>query len=71
MVFFIDGVKEGVQIVLDDVRIVPSQFDVQVVDEDTDVVESDTQQDENCIKNGDFEVGNSRNCKIIYHMCID
>ena len=76
MVFFIDGVKEDVQIVLDNVRIVSSQFDVPVAAsadayEDTDVTEGDAQQDENCIKNGDFESRNSRNCKIICHMCID
>ena len=47
VLFFVDGVREGVQIGLDDIKIVP-----------------DTESEGlNCIRNGDFEVGDSRNCK--------
>ena len=58
--------KEGVQIVLDDVRIIPKQFDVQMyslrsdVDVNTDI-DLNSEEDENCIRNADFELGNSRN----------
>ena len=54
VVFFVDGVKEGIEIALDDIKIVPS----------TDG------NNKNCIRNGDFEVGDSRNCKAYYTTCV-
>lgn len=74
VIFFIDGVKEGVQIVLDDVRIIPKQFDVQMyslrsdVDVNTDI-DLNSEEDENCIRNADFELGNSRNWECVGNSC--